>query len=184
MTVRIRPNGTVTANRVGRTSITAGSGESGTGGVWSRIPVEVSVIPNPEEPRRGSGFPRLLLTGRDVDPGTDEVREGDPDAPCLWQEPADYIHNVWWLNLQSPEAAFAFGQRDHEGLLWRSFHVGRVMEMVTQVLMQDEFTRRGEAEREAYWADHKQALDRHEVQTIQQMWEALDLYVKSGEGLE
>jgi hypothetical protein len=58
------------------------------------------------------------------------------------------------------------------------------MEMVTQVLMQDEFTRRGEAEREAYWADHKQALDRHEVQTIQQMWEALDLYVKSGEGLE
>jgi hypothetical protein len=184
MIIRIRPNGTVTGNRTGRTAITAGSGDPGTGGVWSRIPVEVSVIPNPEEPRRGSGFPRLLLTGRDIDPGTDEVREGDPDAPCLWQEPADYIHNVWWLNLQSSEAAFAFGQRDENALLWRHFHVGRVMDMVTQVLMQDEFTRRGEDEREAYWADHKQALDRHQVQTIQQMWEALDLYVKTGGGLE
>jgi hypothetical protein len=184
MIVRIRPNGTVTGNRIGPTAITAGSGDPGSGGVWSRIPVEVSVIPNPEEPRRGSGFPRLLLTGRDIDPGTDEVREGDPDAPCLWQEPADYIHNVWWLNLQSPEAAFAFGQHDQDALLWRNFHVGKVMDMVSQVLMQDEFTRKGEDEREAYWADHKQAMDRHQVQTIQQMWEALELYAKTGRGLE
>jgi hypothetical protein len=183
MTVRIRPSGVVTGNRLGRTAITAGSGLPGAGGVWARIPTEVTVIPNPEEPRQGRGFPRLLLTGRDLDPATDEVREGDPDAPCLWQEPTDYVHSVWWLNLQNAEAAFAFGQREQLSELWRHFHVSRVMEMVTQVLMQQEFTRRGEDERQAYWADHKQALDRHDVQTVQQMWDALEPYVRTGEGL-
>jgi len=165
------------------TAVTAGSGDPAKGGVWARIPAEVTVTPNPEEPRQGKGFPRLLLTGRDIDPATDEVREGDPDAPCLWQDPSDYVHSVWWLNLQNPEGAFAFGQREQLGELWRHFHVSRVMEMVTQVLMQNEFTRRGEDERQAYWADHKQALDRHDVQTVQQMWDALEPYVRSGEGL-
>src|SRR5262245_50247199 len=41
MIVRIRANGVVTGNRVGRTAITAGSGDPADGGVWSRIPVEV-----------------------------------------------------------------------------------------------------------------------------------------------
>jgi len=44
MIVRISRRGTVTGNRPGRTSVTAGAGE-----VWARIPVEVHVIPNPEE---------------------------------------------------------------------------------------------------------------------------------------
>ena len=115
MTVRIRPNGVVTANRIGHTAVTAGSGDPADGGVWAHIPAEITVIPNPEEPRQGKGFPRLLLTGRDIDPATDNVREGDPDAPCLWQEPTDYVHSVWWLNLQNPEGAFAFGQREQLG---------------------------------------------------------------------
>jgi len=100
MIVRIRPSGLVTANRVGRTSVTAGAGDPHSGGVWARIPVELTVTPNPEEPERGGGFPRLLLTGRDIDPATDEIREGDPDAPVLWQEATDFANNVWWLNLQ------------------------------------------------------------------------------------
>jgi hypothetical protein len=182
--VRIRPSGWVTGNRVGMTQITAGAGDPFGDGVWARIPVKVRVLPNRDEPDRGGGFPRLLLTGRDVDPATDEVREGDPDAPCLWQEPTDFIHNVWWLNLQSPEAAFAFGQRAHDTPLWRTFHVQKLMEMVTQILMQEEFTSKGEDERQAYWADHKLALDRYEVHTIQQMWEALHQYVTSGDGLD
>jgi hypothetical protein len=93
--VLVGRNGTVTANRLGRTAITAGAG-----GVCARIPVEVSVIPSREEAKRGSGFPKLLLTGRDLDPATGTVREGDPDQPaplagairlhtqCLVVEPA------------------------------------------------------------------------------------------------
>jgi hypothetical protein len=146
--------------------------------------VEVTVGPNPDDLKRGGGFPRLLLTGRDLDPATDEVRLGDPDAPCLWQEPTDFVHNIWWLNLQSPDAAYAFGQRAEDPTLWRIFHVGKVMEMVAQVEMQNEFTRKGDDEREAYWADHKLAYDRHQVQAVGQMWEAVRAYVSTGEGLD
>lgn len=184
MVVRIRPSGWVAGNRLGRASVTAGVGDPDAGGVWARIPVEVRVIPNADQPKRGSGFPRLLLTGRDLDPATDAIREGDPDAPAVWQEVSDYEHNVWWLNLQSAEAAFAFRERVEQPMLWRQFHVDRVMEMVTLVLMQEEFTRRGDDEREGYWSAHKQALDRHQVQTVQQMWALMQPYVVGGGDLK
>jgi hypothetical protein len=183
MIVRIRPSGWVSGNRVGRTSVSAGAGDPGQGGVWARIPVEVKVIPSSDEPERGGGFPRLLLTGRDIDPATDAIRDGDPDAPVLWQEPTDFANNVWWLNLQSREAAFSFSQRDQDPAMWRSFHVQKLIEMVIQVQMQDEFTKRGDAERQAYWAEHKQALDRHQVHIVQEMWSALEAYVLTGTGL-
>ena len=88
----------------------------------ARIPVEVNVIPNPEQTKRGNGFPKLLLTDRDLDPATGTIRPGDPDQPPLWQEASDFVHNVWWLNLQSPEAAFAFRQRPTNATLWRTYH--------------------------------------------------------------
>ncbi len=180
MIVRIRPSGWVVGNRLGSTLVTAGAGDPAAGGVWARIPVEVQVVRGEEEPERGSGFPRLLLTGRDLDPATDAVREGDPDQPSLWQEVSDFEHSVWWLNLQSAEASFAFRQRAEDSTLWRHFHVQKVMDMVTQVLMQDEFTRKGDDERQGYWAEHKLALDRHQVHTVQQMWSELQDYVIAG----
>lgn len=177
--VRVSPSGWVTGNRIGRTGITAGAKD-----VWARIPTEVQVIPNPEEPEQGGGFPRLLLTGRDVDPATNEIRPGDPDAPALWQDPSDFVHNVWWLNLQSPEAAYCFRNRAEDPVLWRTFHAGKVIEMVVQVHMQEEFTQAGDLERPEFWAIHHAAHDRHQVRTTQQMWEELEPYVKEGEGLE
>ena len=166
LVVRVSHRGT------GRTGITAGSGE-----VWARLPVEVHVVPNPEKPRRGKGFPRLLLTGRDRDPATDTVREGDPDQPPLWQEPSDYLHNVWWLNLQNPEAAFNFRSRTLNPTLWRAYHAGRIVDMVVQVWMTEEFTRKGEQQRLEYWAAHLAAMDRHRVRIDQQMWKRLEPYV-------
>src|SRR5262249_25617282 len=141
--VRVSPQGVVTGNRIGRTALTAGAGEVEHGGVWARITCEIEVVPNPERPDRGGGVPKLLLTGRDIDPATGVVREGDPEAPALWQETSDFMHNVWWLNLESPEAVYAFSKRGGDPRLWRSFHVQKVVEMVTQVQMQDEYTKRG-----------------------------------------
>jgi hypothetical protein len=175
MIVRINREGVVTGNRVGRTSITAGAGN-----VWARIPVDVTVAVNPEKQKRGSGFPRLLLTGRDLDPATGTVREGDPDQPALWQEPSDFVHNIWWLNLQSPDAAFAFQQRSGDAALWRTYHAEKVIEMVVQVWMVDEFTRKGEGERQQFWADHRAAVARHQVRITQQMWKRLEPYVMTG----
>jgi hypothetical protein len=91
------------------------------------------VISNPEEQKRGSGFPRLLLTGRDEDPATGLIREGDPEQPALWQETTDFVNNIWWLNLQSADARFAFKQRSSNSELWRTYHAEKVIEMVVYV---------------------------------------------------
>jgi len=177
--VRINPEGVITGNRLGRTAVKAGAG-----GVWSRLPVEVHVIPNPNKPKRGGGFPRLLVTDRDLDPATGAVRPGDPDQPPLWQEASDFMHNVWWLNLQSPDAAFAFRQRKKDPILWRDYHAERLIEMVVQVWMSEEFTKKGESQRAEFWADHRNALDRHRVRINQQMWKRLEPYVLDGSTLD
>lgn len=153
---------------------------AGAGGVWARIPVEVLVIANPEEQGRSTGFPQMLITGRDQDPATGQIREGDPDQPALWQEASDYMHNVWWLNLQSPEAAFVFQQRSAQPTLWRTYHAEKLMEMVVQVWMTDEFSRKGESQRPEFWAAHQAALDRHRVRTVGQMWKRLESYIANG----
>jgi hypothetical protein len=177
--VRINREGIVTGNRLGRTAVTAGAGS-----VWARIPVEVTVIPNPDALKKGSGFPKLLVTDRDRDPATGEIRQGDPDQPPLWQEPSDYIHNVWWLNLQSPEAAFAFQQRGTNPLIWRTYHAERTIDMVVQVWMSEEFTKKGESQRPEFWAAHLAALDRNQVRISQQMWKRIVPYIFGGGGLE
>lgn len=173
--VLISRDGLVTGNRLGRTAARAGAG-----GVWARIPAEISIIPNPEKLNRGSGFPRLLLTGRDVDPASGTVREGDPDQPPLWQEASDFVHNVWWLNLQSPEASFAFRQRGPAPILWRGYHAERVIDMVVQVWMSEEFTRKGEKQLANFWAAHLAAMDRHRVRIAQEMWKRLEPYISLG----
>ncbi|HEY4739993.1 MAG TPA: hypothetical protein VIH76_05295 [Candidatus Acidoferrales bacterium] len=173
--VRIDRYGVVTGNRLGRTAISAGAG-----GVWARIPVEASVVANAEQPGRASGFPQLLVTGRNEDPATGQIREGDPDQAALWQEPSDYVHNVWWLNLQSPEAAFVFQQRSAQPSLWRTYHAEKVIEMVVQVWMTEEFSRKGESQRPEFWAAHLAAMDRHRVRIVGEMWKQLESYVASG----
>jgi len=175
--VKVGPSGRITGNSIGRTEVWAGAIDPVSGPIWARIPVQVTVVPSPDNPERGGGFPRLLLTGRDIDPDTNEVRPGDPDKPSLWQDVSDYINNIWWLNLQSPEAAFAFSQHDIDAKLWRAFHVQRLIEMVTEVFMQQEFTKRGDDERPDYWANHHNARDRHSVAVVQEMWDRLEPYV-------
>jgi hypothetical protein len=179
--IRVSRHGMVTGNKLGRTAVTAGAGE-----IWARIPVEVNVVQNPEDTKRGGGFPKLLLTGRDLDPATGTIRQGDPDEPPLWQLPSDYVYNVWWLNLQSPEAAFAFRQRSNNSTLWRTYHAEKVIDMVVQVWMTEEFTRKGENQRPDVWAAHLAAMDRHRVRLVQQMWKRLEPYVSEAKlvGLE
>lgn len=182
--VRIHPSGWVTGNRVGKTSITAGADDPSVGGVWARIFAEVTVVPNRDELERGGGFPQLLMTERDYDPATGEKRPSNPDQPALWQEVTDYQHNIWWLNLGAPDAAFLFRQRHERPDLWRAFHAQKVIEMVVQVHMQEEFTKLGEQERRDIWVSHKAALERYQVQFAEPMWRKLEDYVRDGTGLD
>jgi len=182
--VRINPFGTVMGNRTGTTSISAGARGVEDEAVWARVRVDVTVISNPEAPKHGSGFPQLLLTDRDVDPYTGQIRKGSPDQPTLWQEVTDVANNVWWLNLQSDDAAYAFESRPENPLLWRMFHAQQLVEMVAQVHMQQEFTSRGEDERPDLWLIHKQSLERNQINLKQAMWQELKVYVETGGGLE
>jgi hypothetical protein len=182
--VRIGPRGTVTGTRIGRTTVLAGGRGADSSDVWSRIPVEVEVVENNELQRGGDGFPRLLLTGRDIDPETGQIRQGDPESPALWQEAVDYKNNIWWLNLQSPEALFAFNQRQDNPALWRNFHAGIVMELVVQVYMLNEYTRKGNRENSDLWVNHRRTIDTFRVIAVQPMWEHLESYVRDGTELE
>jgi hypothetical protein len=173
--VRIGSMGWVTGNKEGQTDVFAGAD-----GLWARRPVEATVLPSRDKEKRGGGFPELKLTDRDVDPATGRIREGNPDAPALWQETVDYVNNIFWLNLQSPAAAYAFKQRSETSRLWRLFHIERLMEMVDLVWMDEEFTRRGENEPPDLWASHRIALENRRVQTIQNMWTKLREYVEGG----
>lgn len=126
----------------------------------------------------------MRLTDRDLDPATGKIRQGDPEQPALWQEVSDYQSDLWWLNLQSPDAAFFFAQRGEDIRLWRAFHAQKVVDMVIQVHMREEFDAKGETERPDLWARHKVMLDLKEVHLKQAMWEKLRAYVDFGAGLE
>jgi hypothetical protein len=184
MMVRISPLGSVFGNRVGQTCVRAGAGDPGQGGVWARIPVEVRVVPNEQRNRPGGGLPQLLVTGRDMDPETGEIRPDDPDRPSLNQEVFDVDHNIWWLNLGAPDAAFCAQQRSEYPQVWRAFHAQKLVEMVGQVRMREEITGEGREERPEVWARHKAMIEDFQVELMAQMWQALQPYVLTGQGLE
>lgn len=182
--VRIRPTGTVTGNRLGQTTISAGAGDRKAGGVWARVRAEVEIVENPNLDRRGGGFPTLKVTERDIDPETGEKRQSDPDEPPLWQGVTDYRHNVWWLNLGSKEAESAYRQKNENAQAWRLYHAQKVVDMVIHVHMQKEFTALGDGEVNASWADHWAAFNNFQKQYIPLMWERLEQYVSIGSGLD
>ena len=75
--------------------------------------------------------------------------------PTIWQEVSDYQNNIWWLNLGSSEAAFYFNHRGSNPTQWRAFHAQKVVEMVIQVHMKEEFDGKGLDERPDLWNRHK-----------------------------
>lgn len=170
--VRIHPTGWVTGNRLGKTVVYAGAGQ-----LYSRIGAEIEVAHNPDLKAKGEGFPTLLVTERDIDPETGTIRKGDAYKEPLWQEVADVRYNVWWLNMQNPQVAFAFKSG---GPFWRLYHSEKLVEMFTQALMQNEFTRKGDEEDPLYWGTHKERMNTLIAESIQAMWGQLEKYIEKG----
>src|SRR3989344_559771 len=174
--IKISPKGYIFGNTIGKTNVYAEAEVSCTN------PCEVEVVKGPNIDGKGSGFPELKLTEKDVDPFTGEVREGDPEAAALWQEPWDVQNNIWWLNLQSKDAAFAYNHREENPSLWRLFHAKVLVEMMIQVHMQEEYSRK--EQKPGLWSDHKYFYDRKYAELSQAMWEKLGKYVEYGTGEE
>ncbi|MBN2331384.1 MAG: hypothetical protein JXC85_06220 [Candidatus Aenigmarchaeota archaeon] len=170
--VKISPRGYVFGNSVGKTNVFAESEVSCTN------PCEVEIVKGENKEGKGSGVPQLLLTEKDIDPFTGEIRPSDPEAAALWQEPWDVQNNIWWLNLQSKDASFAYRNIKENPHLWRLFHAKILVDMMIQVHMQEEYNKK--IQEKAYWSDHKYFYDRKYVELCQVMWEKLSQYVQFG----
>lgn len=182
--VRIAPTGTVAGNKLGRTTISAGAGDSKAGGVWARVRAEIEVVENSNLDYKGGGFPTLKLTDKDIDPLTGSKRPSDPDEAPLYQGVFDYAQNIWWLNLGSKEAEAAFNRRNDSPQAWRLYHAQKVVEMVIHVHMKTEYTSRAEGEVPGLWNDHWSTFSRLQKQYIPMMWEKLNAYVLTASGLD
>lgn len=64
------------------------------------------------------------------------------------------------------------------------YHSEKVTEMVVQVWMTEEFTRKGERQRQEFWGAHLNAMDRHRVGIVQEMWKGLEPYITNGTSWE
>ncbi len=176
--IKISPKGFVFGNRIGETNVTAGS--KANNGAWATNNVSVEITPSHEKGKAGSGFPTLLITDKHYDPYTGKLREGDPEAPVLWQEYWDVERNIWWLNTQSRDAHFAYEEfKKGNKQVWKLFHAKILVEMVIQAYLQFEYTQKGESEKPVIWADHKFFYDRKYVELTKAMWEKyLEKYVR------
>lgn len=181
--VKISPRGHVFGNIIGKTLVSAGVNDPKNGDLWSNIPTEVEVIKSDDEGERGKGHPQLLLTDREdsIDPETGEKRVGEPEEPALWQLPHDLKHNIWWLNMQSRDAAFAHELRPTNLVAWRIFHAKILIEMMIQVHMLHEYTKKGDAESPDFWSNHKQRYERFAVYLTHPMWEKLQNWIRGGD---
>ncbi len=65
-------------------------------------------------------------------------------------------------------------------MLWRTYHAERLVDMVVQVWMTEEFTSKRDAERVDYWGGHLNAMNRHRVRIGEQMWKRLEPYITAG----
>ena len=179
--IKISPKGFVFGNKVGKTSVTAGSNSDS--GVWASNWASIEITPSDDKGKGGSGFPTLKMTDSgEIDPFTGKEREGDPDAPALWQEWHDQRYNIWWLNLQSRDAHYAYSEYEKDNQnVWRMFYSKILVEMVVQAHLQFEYSSKKEGEVKALWSDHKNYYDRKYVELTRGMWEKyLEAYIRGG----
>lgn len=82
---------------------------------------------------RHSQYPRMLLSGRDKDPGREdgETKNLTDRHPPLHQDDIDRMYNVWWLNATHPYAAKALKKGGGpKGLAFKSHHLSMFRDMV------------------------------------------------------
>lgn len=79
-----------------------------------------------------SQYPRILLSGYDLDPAKDylETKELPDRLPPLYQGDDDRIYNVWWLNTSHPFAAKALKRGGPDGYAFKSHHLSMFRDMV------------------------------------------------------
>ncbi len=178
--IKINPRGFVFGNIIGKTRVYAGAGE-GDDKIWSEMPTEVEVIKSDGGDKGGRGYPQLKMTGRNIDEFTGKVRPNNPDEPALWQDVQDVQKNVWWLNMGSKDANFAYSLRETNKSAWRLFHAKILIEMMIQAWMGFEYTKKGDEEKPDLWSSHKGYYERYYIDLTSKIWDKLAPWIRGGE---
>ena len=132
---RVSAAGLVYGANPGQTEVTAGDDRCSSGS-----PGLVVVGP----PREGSGglggqgFPRILVSGTDLDPENGEEVTFSPDDPPVCQRVTDADRNIWWINSAAPFAELYLERSSgygYDSQAWRMYHVERVVEIMGQIAL-------------------------------------------------
>jgi len=85
-----------------------------------------------------SGFPRVLVSGYDPDPVTQELFNLSRDDPPVYQGAQDVDRNIWWINSSAPlaqlylDSAQGYGYTSRE---WRMYHLERLIDVIVQIAL-------------------------------------------------
>ena len=92
-------------------------GGAGTGGGRRDQPGTADRVRRPR-------FPRILLSGYDIDPSSADggVRVLSDTHPPISQNEDDLRVNVWWINTSHPYAAEALNRGGPSGRAWKEYH--------------------------------------------------------------
>jgi len=104
-------------------------------------PAVVKVIPGigrGEGGKRGTGFPKILVSGINPDPDTNEQRNLSREDPPVYQDAQDVERNIWWINSSAPLARLYLDRErnyGHQSQAWRMYHLERVIEIIVQIAL-------------------------------------------------
>jgi hypothetical protein len=86
-------------------------------------------------PRRGARFPRVLLSGHDLDPlnpDSKEPWECDPRHPPVYQRDIDVEAGIYWINTSRPLADRIMEKYGAESPRWREYMFQRYVDIITK----------------------------------------------------
>jgi hypothetical protein len=131
--VKVSPSGMVYGYGIGKTEVIAGD-DNCTSDTPAKVSVEAGDGTGPGDKEGGKGFPRILISGVDPDPETNEEVNFRKDEPPVTQRPSDVEKGIWWINSSAPLAKKyqEFGTDSSE---WRIYHLERYVEIIAQISM-------------------------------------------------
>lgn len=88
--------------------------------------------------KSGKGYPRVLISGINLDPDTNEPVEFLSDDPPVLQRVEDISKNIWWINSSAPLATLYLDKAKdygYESREWRMYHLERYIDIIVQILL-------------------------------------------------
>lgn len=83
--------------------------------------------------KKHSRFPKVLISGRDIDPletGTNQPFECDPRHPAVYQRKVDEENGIYWINTSKPLAEQIIDNFGDESSKWRDYLFQRYVDII------------------------------------------------------